>query len=77
MLLGHMTRLAVWQSRAAWSAHDPIAVRLHKARAALNEVYPLDRIATLVAQVLSVPSELPLLAHVMVQEEQEPYEISF
>jgi hypothetical protein len=77
MLLGHMARLAVWQSRAAWSAHDPIAVKLHKARAALNQVYPLDRIASLVSQVLSVPPELPLLAHVMVQEEQEPYEISF
>jgi hypothetical protein len=74
MLLGHMARLAVWQSRSMWATHDPTAAKLRKARTALNQVYPLDLIPNLVGQVVSASSEIPLLAHMMVHEEQVPYE---
>ena len=72
MLLGHMARLAVWQS----AIHVVHADRCQTAQGAerfepgLSPGFDLEP----GGQVLSAPSEIPLLAHMMVQEEQEPYE---
>jgi adenine-specific DNA methylase len=74
LLMGHMVRLAVWQLRSAWRSSDSIAQKLTRVSRTLNQIYPLDFLSRIVSKAVSTSSEMPLLAHMMVREEQEPYE---
>jgi adenine-specific DNA methylase len=62
MLLGHLTRLAIWQLRPNWIASDAVTKKLQQVRHTLNEIYPLDLISKLVNQVLVKTEEMPLLS---------------
>ncbi len=75
MLLGHMVRLAVWQQRPCWKSSQETAHKLDQMRKALNEIYPLDVLSKLVNKTLSNLSDVPLLAHMMVQEKQGAYDV--
>jgi adenine-specific DNA methylase len=73
LLLGHLTRLAVWRLRATWRIDVPVTDRLAQVKATLQEVYPLDLIARLAAEVASSISETDLLASMRVKERQAGY----
>jgi hypothetical protein len=75
MLLGHLTRLAVWQLRPTWQASGEIEEKLKQVQRAMNQVHSLDLLPKLVSRTLAVPLELPLLAHAGVAEERETYDV--
>jgi hypothetical protein len=80
ILLGHLVRLAVWQLRSTWETSNKVGEKLKRVRYTLNQIYPLDLISKLVSRVIAASEETPLLAYMMVREEQEIYdfqEISF
>jgi putative DNA methylase len=74
MLLGHLVRLAVWELRPTWQFSDEITDKLNQVKYALNEIYPLDFLSRLANKIIDASSEVPLLAHMMVREEQETYD---
>jgi hypothetical protein len=73
--------LAIWQLRATWQRDADTEDKVDRVRAALQEIYPLDLVEKLAAQVLSSLSEVDLLAAMRVREESTGYdtqdEISF
>jgi hypothetical protein len=75
MLLGHMVRLAIWQLRSTWESSNDITEKLKQVKYALNEIYPLDFLSRLVNKAVVGSTEAPLLAHMMVSEEQEAYDV--
>jgi adenine-specific DNA methylase len=81
LALGHLVRLAIWQLRATWQRDADTEDKVDRVRAALQEIYPLDLVEKLAAQVLSSLSEVDLLAAMRVREESTGYdtqdEISF
>ncbi len=80
MLLGHMVRLVVWQLRSTWQPSTEIGEKLKRVQSTLQQIYPLDFLSKLVNKAMTNSLEVPLLANMMVREEEETYdfqEISF
>jgi adenine-specific DNA methylase len=73
ILLGHMTRLAIWHLRDTWQASDSVNRKLEHVKETLNRIYPLDTLSTIIQSVLAQPVPLPLFAYSPLKEEQEPY----
>lgn len=74
LLFGHLIRLAVWRLRPNWDHNTPISAKLDQVRTALQQIYPVDLLGRLAAQVLSSLSEVDLLAHMRTKEEQSSYD---
>lgn len=74
LLFGHLIRLVVWNLRSNWDREMPAEDRLARVQRALQHVYPLDLVDKLAASVLSLLSEVDLLASMRVREEKSSYE---
>jgi len=74
LLLGHLVRLAVWQLRSVWPREASFTSKLQRVRAALQQIYPLDLVHRLAAQVLSSLSNIDLLAPMRVREVRPTYD---
>ncbi len=53
LLLGHMTRLAVWRLRSDWKATAPVVTKLERVKNALEQIYHLDRLDRMINEMLS------------------------
>jgi adenine-specific DNA methylase len=71
---GHLTRLAVWQLRPAWRDDVSVPAKLAQVKTVLQQVYPLDFINRLTAEVLSSLSDVDPLASMRVKDKQINYE---
>jgi adenine-specific DNA methylase len=74
LLFGHLTRLVVWQLRQAWRDDATVTDKLAQVKTALQQIYALDLVNRLAAQVVSSLSEVDLLAAMRVREKQTYYE---
>jgi putative DNA methylase len=74
LLFGHLIRLAVWQLRSAWQEDAPVEDKLGRITAALQQIYPLDLLHRLSAQILASLSGVDPLASMRVEEIQSTYE---
>ncbi len=73
ILLGHMTRLAIWQLRTTWKASEDIDQKLKRVEETLQHIYPLDLLPKIINRVLEQPIKMPLFAQSSIEEEQEAY----
>jgi putative DNA methylase len=74
ILIGHLTRLAVWQLRSTWCTDAPIKDKLVQAEAKLQQIYPLDLLNRMATQVVSSLSDIDPLAAMRVKETQTTYD---
>jgi putative DNA methylase len=74
LLLGHLTRLAVWQIRPNWNQHIAVSAKLDQVKAALQHIHPLDLLDRLANITLSSISDDDLLANMRVREENSLYD---
>jgi putative DNA methylase len=80
LILGHLTRLAVWKLRPVWRDDVAVTDKLAVVRDTLQEIYPLDLLDRLVFEVISSLSDVDLLATMRVREKRADYgddQISF
>jgi adenine-specific DNA methylase len=73
ILLGHMTRLAIWQLRTTWKASEDIDQKLERVEKTLQQIHPLDLLPKLISRILAQPIEMPLFAQSSIEETQEAY----
>lgn len=76
LLLGHLTRIVVWQLRPSWLANAPIKAKLNRVSAMLQEIHPLDRLSRLAAEVVASLSDEDPLASMRVRETLVTYDIT-
>jgi hypothetical protein len=74
LLLGHLTRLAVWQLRPAWREDVPVSTKLAQVKAMLQQIYPLDLLDRLTSEVVSALSDVDPLASMRIREKQQDYD---
>jgi adenine-specific DNA methylase len=74
LILGHLTRLAVWELRPVWRDDVPVTDKLTQVKAVLQQICPLDLLDRLVVNVISSLSDVDLLASMRVTERQTDYE---
>lgn len=74
LLLGHLTRLAVWQLRATWCYDAPISAKLKKVEAEFQRIHPLDLLDRLTNLTLSSLSDDDPLAQMKVKEKEASYD---
>jgi putative DNA methylase len=81
ILLGHLTRLAIWTLCPTWRKEMPVKDKLERVKATLQQIYPLDLIEQMAQKVISSLSDLDPLAAMRVKEGTDHYdeqdEISF
>jgi hypothetical protein len=81
VLLGHLTRLVVWQLRPAWQTDIVVETKLDQVKGMFQSIYPFDLLNRLANEAIASLSEIDPLASMRVHETQETYgdadEISF
>jgi adenine-specific DNA methylase len=75
LLFGHLTRLAVWQLRSIWRNDASIVDKLAQVKGELQQIYYLDWVDRLAAEVISSLSDIDLLASMRVKEKQDTYDL--
>lgn len=73
LLYGHLTRLVIWGLRTEWSTNDSTQAKLACVKDRMQQIYPLDLVDKLAAQVLSELTEVDLLANFRTKEETAAY----
>lgn len=73
LLLGHLTRLAVWQLRPTWDHRVSVASKLDAIKTAFQQMHPLDLLDRMAAATLSLVSDEDLLANMRVREKDSSY----
>ncbi|MBN1137817.1 MAG: DUF1156 domain-containing protein [Anaerolineae bacterium] len=74
LLFGHMIRLAVWRLRSAWRVDTQIQTKLAQVKVLLNGIYPLPLLNQLATRMLSMLSEVDLLAGMRAKEGKVTYD---
>ncbi len=74
LLLGHITRIAIWQLRETWETDAPIQAKLDRAQAMFQQIFALNRLNRLAAEVVALVSDVDPLASMRVQETSGAYD---